>query len=210
MTDIPDDRLTKARRRCDAIFRSHSRAVFKIARRSLDHEGASDVVQEVFTAVWVQYERDFDKVSDESLIRIVMTIATRRAADHVRKLGHGFLPMNEYTSDQILIFMSHGITDPLDKVLNQQDYEHFCEVLLNELTDREYQAVMMTHVLGFDDREIGELMGVSEGTVRSHRSRARVKVHYIVQRGGHLHSDSARRHEQSSHRRKGSGGESTA
>ncbi|MGW0251167.1 RNA polymerase sigma factor [Nocardia goodfellowii] len=210
MSDIHDDRLNAARRRCEKIFRDHSKSVYKIARRSLDHEGADDVVQEVFIAVWIRYGRDFEKLSDESLKAIVLTVATRRVTDQIRKLGKSFVPMNDYSPDQILIFMSHGITDPLDRVLNQQDYEHFCDILLETLTDREYQAVMMTHVLEFDDKEISELMGVSETTVRSHRSRARVKIHYIVQRGGHLHSDSARRHEESSHRRKGTGGESTA
>ncbi|WP_431963248.1 RNA polymerase sigma factor [Nocardia sp. bgisy134] len=211
MTDSSVNRgSAEAQQRFEEIFRRHSPAVFRYALKSLsgDADRANEIVQEVFTAVWIQLDRDFLKMSDYSTLPMIMKIATRRVADCVRRRRKNVILVPDYVDDQVSLLAPHGRINPLDLMLSELDLEHFRDMLLNELTDNEYQVALMSWELGFSDSEIGEVMGILTVTVRSHKSRARAKVHAIVERGDHR-TDNSKENlgRNSSNLRKSSGGE---
>jgi DNA-directed RNA polymerase specialized sigma24 family protein len=74
-------------RAVEELYRRHSPAVFRFALRGLrgDLDQAHEVVQQVFTAVWQQYARDFKGESDDRTTRLIMKMASLRVVDCWRR-----------------------------------------------------------------------------------------------------------------------------
>jgi len=81
--------------------------------------------------------------------------------------------------------------DISDTVSIEEDYEkkalkQAISTALNELTDIQRQVFMLKNMEGYKIREIADIVGISEGTVKSHLNRATVKVKDIASKGGAL------------------------
>ncbi|MGW4849430.1 RNA polymerase sigma factor [Nocardia brasiliensis] len=171
----------------ERIFRRHSPAVYRYVLKSVNGniERAEDIVQEVFTAVWIQFKRDFLSLPECSVQPFLMTIATRRVIDSFRGQRSCISVAAECDEDNISIAASRVKDSPLDLMLSGLDLEHFRNVLKKKLTGNEYDVALMAWELGLTDSEIGDNLGIVDVTVRSHKSRAKKKIEEIVDRGEH-------------------------
>ncbi|MET8779565.1 sigma-70 family RNA polymerase sigma factor [Nocardia sp. NPDC004654] len=212
MTDPILPELVEAQQRFEELFRRHSPAVFRYAYRLLncDTHRANEIVQEVFIAVWIQFNRDFRDKSMQSSLPMIMKIATRRVLDDVRKRSNSVVLVPDFVDDHVLLLTPTGRRNPLDLVLSSFDREHFRHVLMEELTDAEYHVALMSWELGLPDAEVGEYMGITTSTVRSHKCRARKKIHEIVERGDHRIGNPREFEREGADLGKSSGGEATA
>uniref|UniRef100_UPI00025275BE RNA polymerase sigma factor n=1 Tax=Nocardia brasiliensis TaxID=37326 RepID=UPI00025275BE len=76
--DAPSDE-----HRFDELFRTYAPAVFRYALRAFhgSTDRANEVVQQVFIAVWNQYDRDFRDQPEQRTVALIMRIAGRRVID---------------------------------------------------------------------------------------------------------------------------------
>lgn len=161
--------LVRAAKRGDrdafaSLVRAHQQRAYGVARAILaSHEDAQDAVQDAFLHAY----RALDRFRPEQpfgawLHRIVSNAALdlnrrRRVRDA------------ESLPDTLAVpFRDPGVQDELRRRLVEA---------LGELAERQRQVVVLHDVHGFTHGEIGELLGVPEGTARSdlHHARAALR-----------------------------------
>ncbi|MBB5916787.1 RNA polymerase sigma factor (sigma-70 family) [Nocardia transvalensis] len=171
----------------DNLFKMHAGPVYRYAFKALrDEHLAKDVVQQVFLAVWNQFDADFARASSAVARRLIQTIAARRVIDVWRGLSRDPVPVSRYIDSDVPLFGGGTETgDPLTRLLGDQELKNFLYVLVMSLSDTEYQIVLMAWLLGLPDTEIAEIMNKTVGTVRSHKSRARKKIDTMVRTSRH-------------------------
>ncbi|QBS43643.1 RNA polymerase sigma factor [Nocardia sp. CS682] len=172
-------------RRFDELFRTYAPAVFRFARRAFhgDTDQANEVVQQVFIAVWKQYDRDFRDKTNRRIVQLIMRIAGRRVIDVWRKNARSEVLVGEYLDTDTPMLLGPMLRrDPLQRVLDDDDLERFLQVLNGILTEAEYRVAIMAWELGLPDFEIAEVLDCTVSTVQSHKSRARKKIEASMNR----------------------------
>ena len=151
-----------ARWRQDALaetYRRHGGAVHALARRVLaGRPGAEDVTQAVFTQLWDHPER-FEP--DRGTLRsYLLTVAHRRAVDAVR-LEERRRGREERSRDWAVApyDLEHEVWD-LAVATHVRD-------ALARLAEAERQVIELAYFSGYTYREVAELLGQPEGTVKS-------------------------------------------
>lgn len=163
------------------LYKTFAAMAYQHAFRSLgDPDRAHDVVQQVFEAVWKQYDRDFATTSEQRARSLILVMTTRRVIDLYRR-SDGVILVADYIESAVP--SQHSATDsrdPLDRLLADYDLHFLMRTVQRVLTRTEYQIVWLTEHFGFSDAEVAEAMGTTVGTVRSHRSRAHKKVNLAL------------------------------
>lgn len=147
-----------------ALVRLHARRAYAVARAiAASHEDAEDAVQEA----WVHAHRALERFRPEQpfgawLHRIVANAAldlTRR-----RKVRD---------ADELPETVASPFRDPAE----ESELRSRLDVALRALSDRQRSVIVLHDVEGFKHAEIGELLGIPEGTARSdlHHARARMR-----------------------------------
>lgn len=146
------------------LVRLHQRRAYAVARSIVPtHEDAEDVVQEAFLHAWRALDR-FDPVQPFGawLHRIVangaLDIVRRRKVRAADELNESFS----------MPFRDPAEADELGRKLG---------AALATLTERQRAVVVMHDVEGFRHAEIGDMLGIPEGTARSdlHHARAALR-----------------------------------
>ncbi|MFD8249652.1 RNA polymerase sigma factor [Nocardia sp. NPDC059691] len=174
-------------RRFDNLFRSHAPAVFRLAIKAFggDRDRANDIVQEVFLAVWEQYDRDFLNAEAPEAAALIMTIAKRRVIDSWRR-SDGVVSVPDYTDTAVpMLGLSVVTKNPADRVLDDDTVNYVWQVLRQNLTAAEYRVAVMAWDLWLPDAEIATVIGASVSTVHSHKSRARRRIRAIENSGSY-------------------------
>jgi RNA polymerase sigma-70 factor, ECF subfamily len=120
---------------------------------------AEDAVQEALLRAWERSEKGEEI---ESLNAWVTTVALNLARSGLRRLR----------SERRARAKMHGsgITEPLSS--DRIDVER----ALSSLPRRQREAVVLRYYLQLDTREVGQALGINEGTVKSTLSRARAAL----------------------------------
>ena len=139
-----------------SVFRQHGRIMYGVALRLLSHNAADadDVVQEA----WLRAVRVLPTFRRDSTLRTwLVGITVRCALEHGRRIRHG-MPL---ASDTCFA------PEPLSA--ERIDLERTIATLADG-----YRHVLVLHdMYGYTHAEIGELLGIDEGTSKSQLSRAR-------------------------------------
>ncbi len=150
----------------------HQRLVVATAYRLLGRmEDAQDAAQEVF----LRLLKNLDRIEGDPkpwLYRVTINICN----DHYRRrtLG-GFVKDVVPPDEQTLL----GVADPrpnVERVLAMDDRKRLLMEGLQTLPERERAAVVLRDIEGLSTRQVAEILGVEEVTVRSQISVARVKL----------------------------------
>lgn len=136
-----------------------------LARMIANKEDAKDLTQETFLKVY----RKRKQFSGESgLYTWVYRIAQNCARDYWRKKKEEY-PLSDAD------VLSDGINRTEADVLDKMDYERILGQI--DALEEEYrEAVILRDVLGFSYQEIGAILDVAEGTVKSRISRGRHRL----------------------------------
>ena len=180
--------LTRARRgdvdAFEELVRLYEKRVYAVALRSSGcPEDAADIVQEVFLRAW----RSIESFRGDSgfttwLFRITMNLCV----DHARH-------KHAQPQTQPLVVGEEDAERPIpdtaptpEEHLENSELGRELAAALDEVSEEHRRIVLLRDVSGLSYTEIAEVLDISEGTVKSRLSRARIALRTILQKRGNL------------------------
>ena len=188
--------LARARRgELDAfeeLVRQYEKRVYAVALRSSGSpEDAADIMQEVFLRAWRSIESfRGDSGFSTWLFRITMNLCV----DHARH-------KNAQPQTQPLVVGEEDAERPIpdtaptpEEHLENSELGRELAAALDEVSEEHRRIVLLRDVSGLSYTEIAEVLEISEGTVKSRLSRARIALRTILLRRGNLLPSAASNH----------------
>ena len=180
--------LARARRgELDAfeeLVRQYEKRVYAVALRSSGSpEDAADITQEVFLRAWRSIESfRGDSGFSTWLFRITMNLCV----DHARH-------KNAQPQTQPLVVGEEDAERPIpdtaptpEEHLENSELGRELAAALDEVSEEHRRIVLLRDVSGLSYTEIAEVLEISEGTVKSRLSRARIALRKVLLRRGNL------------------------
>lgn len=171
----------------DDLMRKHYRAVYSVAYRLSGHRAdAEDLTQEAFLRAY----RFFHRYNNEMPFENWMYRITRNAfVDMIRRRPSKQpisldQPMNASSDDQRHFELADSTHEP-QSVMMAHEVDHNLQLALNTLSPDFRETVILADMQGMSYEEIAELLGCSQGTVRSrlHRARRAMKDWLVTNAG---------------------------
>lgn len=164
----------------DEIVRTHGDRVYKLAYRlSGNRHDAEDITQEVFIRVF----KSLDRYEPGSFTGWLHRITTNVFLDMVRRRSKVRInPIGEDTAQ-----MPSGDPTP-EQSLQDAHLDPDLQDALDDLAPEFRAAVVLCDVEGLTYEEIGEVLGIKVGTVRSriHRGRRNLRAGFDARRAARL------------------------
>lgn len=163
-----DDRLVERARHGDAgafeaLYREHASPVFGLALRMLKNRAdAEDMLQEIFIHA---YDRLPSFEGRSAFGTWLYRLAVNRCLDHLRSRSSRQQSRSEPLVPELVGGRLAGGTRGLE-----------LERAIGELPPSSRAAFLLHDVVGYDHKEVGEMMGVAVGTSKSLVHRARMKL----------------------------------
>ena len=157
-----DDALTE-------VYDRYAPLVFGVAKRVVaDRSVAEDVVQEVFTSLWCNPER-FDP--ERGSLRAYLGVqAHRRAVDVVRS------DTRRRAREEHCDLMEAGREGRAPDKMDAVTVAEVVRQAIARLPEGQRQAVELAYWSGRPQREVADVLGVPEGTVKSRMRLAQAKL----------------------------------
>lgn len=126
-----------------------------------DKDDAKDIMQDAFIKVFQKIDQFGDKGSFEGWVRRIMI---NTALEKYRS------QVTIYSLDERMPLSSEGIQSSVIDDLSAEDLLG----LISQLTPKYRMVFNLYAIEGYNHKEIGEMLGISEGTSKSNLSRARI------------------------------------
>jgi RNA polymerase sigma-70 factor (ECF subfamily) len=150
----------------DELYRAHAPRLFGLACRLVGRVEAEDLLQEMFLTA----HRKLGQYKGESSLGTwLFRLGTNLCLDYLRSRRGRFAQMQDEIDDDTLAASSSG---PVLGVIDRLDLER----ALTTLPQGARTVFVLHDVEGLEHREIGELLGVSEGTSKSQLHKARFRL----------------------------------
>lgn len=153
----------------DELIERKTEPLLKLAYRILnDTEEARDIVQVTFLRLWLNRDRFDERWAPNTWI---YRIATNLAIDHLRSRRS-----RQRTAEPMRLHLEDSFSD---RARRQRAEIHEGEVtaifheLAAELTDKQRTVFLLREVEGMPSKEVAEIVGCRESTVRNHLFNAR-------------------------------------
>jgi RNA polymerase sigma-70 factor (ECF subfamily) len=150
-----------------SLYVDHRRRALALARRILrDADAAEDVVQELFTRLWLHDGRTPSPAVSAAWLRRVVLNACINAMRSQRRRRR-------------LELEPSAPIDPERAAMGSEllrDFEHG----LTQVTPSQRQMLWLRELRGFSYPEIASLLGVPEGTVKSTLNRGRLRLQEVL------------------------------
>ncbi len=161
----------------EQIVKKYERLVYSICYRMFNNkEDALDYSQETFVKVYKNMEKAIGKGNFKSWI---CTIATNTCLDELRKRSKKkTLSLDEQydTGDNNVKYeVADDAPTPLEELVTKEDNSLLNEAI-NQLSDDYKSIIVLRDIEGLSYDEIGEILDITIGTVKSRISRARKKL----------------------------------
>lgn len=157
------------------LYDRYDRLVFSIALHMLgDRNIAEEITQDVFHAVW-QHSANF-QTARGSVGGWLIGITRHRAIDETRSRGYRARDSEQAVDDTLDTLPSRD-SDFADGVVNQD----LVSTALGVLPASQRQAIQLTYYGGLNSREIGEMLNISTGTVKTRLRLAFQKLSPLLQ-----------------------------
>jgi len=154
------------------IFDKHRNRIYKTAIKFLKSPIiAQDVVQDVFLKLW--FERDTIN-SSKPLEAWLYTVAKHNILNKLRKIA------NEWKAVEVLSHHIVATENSIENLIAEKEYKLHLEKALSELSDQQKLVFMLSRFEHLTYHQIGEKLGISPLTVKTHLSRAlqSIKKHF--------------------------------
>ncbi len=190
MIDDPTDReLWRRVAQGDAdsfglLFDRHARTVYNFCfRRTADWALAEDLTSTVFLEAWRR--RDDVQPQHETLRPWFLGVATN-------VIRNGARSRQRREATELRSAVASVSPDPTDDIAARLDDETLMRRVVEALgslspADRDVLTLYAWGALSY--AEIGDVLGIPVGTVRSRMSRARARLAELIPRGGHVEGD---------------------
>jgi RNA polymerase sigma-70 factor (ECF subfamily) len=153
----------------DELIERKTEPLLKLACRILnDSEEARDIVQMTFLRLWLHRDRFDERWAPNTWI---YRIATNLAIDHLRSRRS-----RQRTAEPMRLHLEDSFDD---RARHQRAQLHEGEVmaifheLAAELTDKQRMVFLLREVEGLASKEVADIVGCRESTVRNHLFNAR-------------------------------------
>jgi RNA polymerase sigma-70 factor, ECF subfamily len=157
----------------EEIYRAHAPRLFGLACRFVGRTDAEDLLQDIFLSAHRKLEQ---YKGDSSLGTWLFRLATNQCLDHLRSRGARFANMTDGLENEPVA--TGPASGSLGGVVDRLDLER----ALAELPDG-CRAVFVLHdVEGFQHGEIGEMLGIADGTSKSQLHKARMRLRGLLSR----------------------------
>jgi len=184
----PDTQLAERCRTGDAsafneLYRTHAPRLFGLTCRMVGRSFAEDLLQDVFLTA----HRKLDKYRGESSLGTwLFRLATNVCLDHLRsRSAKNARLTSEFDETVSPDELAAGSAGPVAGVVDRLDLER----ALADLPPG-CRAVFVLHdVEGFEHREIGELLGIADGTSKSQLHKARLRLRRALAASGSRRND---------------------
>lgn len=180
--------LTRARRgdvdAFEELVRLYEKRVYAVALRSSGcPEDAADIVQEVFLRAWRSIESfRGDSGFSTWLFRITMNLCVDHARHkHAQPQTQPIVVGEEETERPI-----RDTAPTPEEHLDNRELGRELAAALEEISEEHRRIVLLRDVSGLSYTEIAEILEISEGTVKSRLSRARIALRKVLLRRGNL------------------------
>lgn len=157
----------------DELYKRHARKLYSYFYKMLyqDTSLAKDCVQECFMKVVENLER-YDP--NYAFSTWLYTIAYNMCKNHYRKDGHSKKAMEDLTADA----QNHWHQPEAhqhDEQLDKQVYSRYLRQAMGELNPEQQQLLSLRFEEELELKDIGQIMGIPEGTVKS-------RLHYTLKK----------------------------
>lgn len=150
------------------LVKQYERLVFHVAARLLNRqEDLEDVCQEVF----IKVHQKLPEFREESKLSTwIATIAYRVAVNHLKKKKDG----TEIDDSEREFLHADVITDDTpQKIIEKQELKVFVRKMVDQLPTQYKTVLSLYHLEEMGYKEIVEITGLPEGTVKNYIFRAR-------------------------------------
>lgn len=162
------------------IYIRYSKSMFSIAFGIVnDEHDAEDCVQNTILKIMNHVER-FRQAEQEKYLKRLITMVCRNIAINQynqnkerRKMEFSTTLYNE--DDEAEIMDIPDMEANVARLVVSEENCNYIKQLINQL-DLKYRDVLILKSMGCDNKEIAELLGISETLVRKRYSRARAKI----------------------------------
>lgn len=160
------------------VYRLHADGIYRFALYQLgDTALAEDITGEVFT-------RMMEAIGGYTYRGTPITawlyrIARNLIVDHQRR-GNRIRPLEDADPDLVVS------DNPVDLAERRLTWDEL-SAMLNRLTEEQRQVVILKFIENLDNREIAEIVGKTEGSVKALQHRALRSLRRLLERGGARH-----------------------
>jgi RNA polymerase sigma-70 factor (ECF subfamily) len=150
--------------------KEHTRSIFRFLYKSLrDREATNDLVQDCYLKLWQNRE----KINPEKIKPWLFSVAYHAMLDYVAA-----------SSRQVKL--EHDSQAPAVFQKNEFDAKAILERTLNELPPVQKSIILLRDLEGYEYREIGEILQLTEAQVKVYLFRARQKVKDYIKELAHV------------------------
>lgn len=161
----------------DEVYRAHSRKLYGLAVRMLGNPAdAEDMLQEIFLAA----HRKLDSFRGESALGTwLYRLAVNLCLDYLRSRTGRAIHMTDALADDPVLAdaSSHRLAE---RAVTKMDLER----AIAQLPEGCRTAFLLHDVQGLEHQEVGEIMGIAEGTSKSQVHKARMRLRTLLSRAG--------------------------
>jgi RNA polymerase sigma-70 factor, ECF subfamily len=163
--------------------------VFNIAYRMLGNlEEAKDLSQEVFLSVFESIKDLKEEIKfDAWLTQITLNHCRNRWKYLKRRQYFNTDSLDDpiETEDRSMAKVLADSSDNPEILYEKKSIQQFIQRGLLKLKEDQRELVVLRDLQGFSYEEMGELLGLSEGTIKSKLHRARMDLREILERSAH-------------------------
>ena len=157
----------------EEVYRTHSRRLYGVAVRMLGNPAdAEDMLKEIFLAA----HRKLESFRGESALGTwLYRLAVNLCLDYLRSRTGRAIHMTDALDDEPAVpdAGSHGLAE---RAVTRMDLER----AMAQLPEGCRTAFVLHDVQGLEHREVGEIMGIAEGTSKSQVHKARMKLRAML------------------------------
>lgn len=155
----------------EEVYRTHAPRLFGLACRLVGRTEAEDLLQEIFLTA---YRKLGLYKGDAALGTWLFRLATNTCLDYLRSRGARFGQLTDTLEDDVNVPGTNA--GAVLGVVDRMDLERALATLPGGC-----RAVFVLHdVEGFEHREIGGLLGISDGTSKSQLHKARMRLRRVL------------------------------
>ena len=159
----------------EELYRAHAARLYGLAYRMLGNQAdAEDLLQDIFLSA----HRKLDSFRGEAALGTwLYRLATNQILDHLRSRAARTNQQTDAIDDESSVAdaASHRLAD---RAIDRVDLER----ALAELPEGCRAAFVLHDVEGLEHKEIGEVLGIAEGTSKSQVHKARLRLRRILGR----------------------------
>ena len=159
------------------LVAAYGKKVYGIAwHMTYDRAEAEELTQDCFLKVWQNLDRY--EPTEASLLAWIAALSRNLCIDHYRrrKREKGF----SFLSDDAVTTLLPATDDPQADAVRRERVRMLLDAI-SELPDELAEVVILRDLDGLDYREIGDLLKLADGTVKSRLNRARIELARVVQ-----------------------------